>query len=117
MARVSKATDYPVVVDGIGKFTVGRRAMIDEIAIQREYAMILGGVEPTAWLEVVGKWIATFKVLIVHSPASWNIDEMDPLEPDTYANLKRVFDAISDKELSFRGKLAVPGEGTSEGPV
>lgn len=118
MARIAKpATDYVIDVESIGKFTIGRRAMVDEIAIQREYAAILGGVEPTAWLEVVGKWIATFKVLIVYTPDTWNIDEMDPLEADTYAQMKRVYDKISEQELTFRGKSPAPSQGAGETPV
>jgi hypothetical protein len=107
MTRIPNDTDFTVVVDGIGKFTVGRRKMADEVAIQREYALILGGAEPTSWLHIVGNWIATFKVLIVFAPPGWDIDEMDPLENATYEKMKRVYDAISEKELSFRGRNGV----------
>lgn len=111
MARIPKATDYTVAVDGVGTFTFGRRAMRDEIDIQREYAAILDGVRPTVWLEVVGNWISVFKVLTVKAPEGWNVDELDPLEDATYAKMQRVYDALSAKELSFRSGSGALGQG------
>lgn len=111
MARISKATDYTVDVDGVGTFTFGRRTMRDEVDVQREYAAILGGVVPTAWLEIVGNWIATLKVLTVRAPNGWDIDEMDPLDNETYEKMKRVYNALSEKELSFRRGNVPPSEG------
>ena len=112
MARISKATDFTVKVDGVGTFTFGRRGMREEIDIQREYAAILDGVQPTGWLEVVGGWMSAFKVLTVRAPEGWDIEAMDPLDNDTYARMKRVYDALSDKELSFRRKPGADGEGS-----
>lgn len=114
MARISKTTDYTVSVEGVGTFTFGRRAMRDEVDVQREYAAILGGVQPTAWLEVVGNWISTLKVLTVRAPDGWDIEEMDPLDNATYAKMKRVYDALSEKELSFRRGNVSPSEGNGE---
>lgn len=114
MARVPNSTDYTIDVDGVGRFTIGRRKMADELAIQREYAAILGGVEPTRWLETVGSWLSTFRVLIVFAPSGWNVDEMDPLEEDSYERMKRVYNAISEKELSFRHKSGAGSEGRGQ---
>lgn len=111
MARIPKDTDYTVPVEGVGSFTFGRRKMVDEINIQREYANILAGVSATDWLGTVGTWIATFKVMMVRAPSDWDIDEMDPLDDATFEKMRRVYDALCDKELSFRRK---PGSG-SEG--
>ena len=113
MARISKDTDYIVPVEGIGNFTFGRRKMADEIAIQREYADIIGGVPATAWLATVGTWLSAFKVLTVRAPAGWDIDEMDPLDDETFEKLKRVYDALCEKELSFRRKPGTISEGSS----
>lgn len=110
--RTPSATDFPVDVPGVGRFIFARRKMSDEVDVQREFARILGGVEPTAWLEIVGTWIAVFKVLTVVAPSDWNVDEMDPLDNDVYEKMKRVYDAFRDKELSFRGKSIPSGEGT-----
>lgn len=94
--------DFVVDVEGVGRFTFARRGMREEIEIQREYADILGGVIPTAWLEVVGNWIAVFKVLTVYAPSDWDIDKMDPLDEETYQKMNRVYEKLRDKELSFR---------------
>lgn len=94
--------DFVVDVEGVGRFTFARRMMRDEIDIQREYADILGGVQPTAWLEVVGNWIAVFRVLTVYAPSDWDIDKMDPLDDDTYKKMNRVYESLREKELSFR---------------
>lgn len=103
MPRTSNpTTDYTVPVEGIGTFTFARRTMQDEIAIQRAYADILGGVKPTEWLEIVGNWIAVFKVLTVYAPSDWDIEKMDPLDTETYAKMNRVYNELRDKELSFR---------------
>ncbi len=112
MSRISKANDFTVTVDGIGTFTFGRRNMQAEIDIQREYARILGGVPPTAWLDIVGNWTSTFKVLTVSAPEGWDIDEMDPLDNGTYEKMKRVYDALSVKELSFRSGDGAQREGS-----
>ncbi len=114
MARAPKASDFTVTVDGVGTFTFGRRPMQAEIAIQREYARILDGVPPTAWLDIVGNWLATFKVLTVHAPDGWDVDEMDPLDNATYDKMKRVYDALSAKELSFRSGDGGQGQGSGQ---
>lgn len=112
MARKPNVTDFDVPVEGIGTFTFGRRKMADEIAIQVEYARVIDGVQPTEWLALVAGWISALKVLTVRAPAGWDIDEMDPLDDDTYAKLMQVHAALAEKERSFR-----PGAKTgSEGP-
>ena len=110
MARKPQDTDFVVPVEGIGNFTFGRRAMRDEIAIQVEFARIIDGVEPTAWLEVVGGWISALRVLTVRAPADWDIDGMDPSDNETYQKLNRVYDALREKERSFRSGSGVASE-------
>ncbi len=117
MARVSKATDFTVAVDGVGTFTFGRRTMRDEIDIQREYAAILDGVKPTVWLEVVGSWFSAFKVLTVKAPEGWSVDELDPLDNETYSKMNLVYDALCEKELSFRRVHAPDGQGSGTAPA
>src|SRR6476620_759644 len=113
MARMSKDTDFTVSVEGIGNFTFGRRKMSDELAIQREYCDIICGVTPNPLLDILATWISAFKVLTVRAPAGWDIDEMDPLADETYDRLKKVYDALCEKELSFRVKPGAIGEGSS----
>lgn len=111
MARRGSSTDFDVTVEGVGVFTFGRRKMADEIAIQVEYARMIDGVQPTDWLALVAGWIASLKVLTVRAPAGWDIEEMDPLDDETYGRLMRVHAALVEQEHSFRGKHAAGGEG------
>jgi len=112
MARKPQESDFMVPVDGIGNFTFGRRTMADEIKIQVEFARIIDGVEPTAWLSTVGGWLSVLRVLTVRAPADWDIDGMDPTDDETYAKLARVYDALIEQERSFRRKPESVGEGS-----
>lgn len=112
MARISKATDYTLPVDGVGSFVFGRRTMRDELDIQREYAVILGGAQPTPMLDLLANWISVFKVLTVLAPDGWDLDTMDPLDDETYEKMRRVYDAIAEKEASFRRKPAPGSQGS-----
>lgn len=113
--RQAKASDFTVDVEGIGVFTFGRRTMGDEIAIQVEYARILNGVVPTAWLNAVGGWISTLRVLTVRAPEGWDVDALDPLDAQTYARLDRVHSALVEKERSFRSAVEPGSQRASEG--
>ncbi len=112
MARKPSETDFIVQVEGIGSFTFGQRKLSDEIAIQVEFARIIDGVEPTAWLQTVGGWMSVLRVLTVRAPADFVLDDLDPLDDDTYAKLAKVHDALSEKERSFRRSKNTAGEGT-----
>lgn len=109
MAREAAAGDFDVDVDGIGSFRFGKRTMRDEIKVQVEYARLIEGVEPTNWLHLVAGWISVLKVMTVRAPDDWDIDEMDPLEPETYENLSKVHSALVKKERSFRSSQG-PGD-------
>lgn len=102
MPRLAQPTDFTIPVDGVGVFTFGKRTMRDEIAIQVAYARYIDGVEPTAWLQAVCGWLSSLSVLTVRAPDGWDLDELDPLDDDSYRRLKLVHDALSEKELSFR---------------
>lgn len=117
MARKANPSDYTVPVDGLGNFKFGRRKMADEIQVQVEYSRLIDGVEPTQWLSLVAGWISTLKVLTVSAPDGWDVDELDPLDDDTYANLKRVYDLLTEKEQSFRRSNGKGGESGRAGAV
>lgn len=102
MTRASKTTDFDVTVEGVGRFVFGKRTMGDELAIQREFADILQGVQPTDWLMTMAGWLSVLRVLTVSAPAGWDLDEMDPLDESTYERLFKVYTALRDKEGSFR---------------
>lgn len=119
MARRPHITDYHVQVEGIGQFTFARRKLADEVSIQVEYARILDGVQPTEWLALVGGCLSALRVLTVRAPEDWDIDELDPLEDESYAKLMQVHAALVSKERSFRRKPTDTGEadGQGNGPV
>lgn len=102
MPRVAQETDFTVKVEGVGAFTFGKRTMRDEIAIQVEFARMIDGVEPTSWLQAVCGWLSTLRVLTVRAPDGWDLDDLDPLDDESYGKLSRVFDALSEQERSFR---------------
>lgn len=104
MARTALPNDFVVPVDGIGSFTFGRRTMRDEMKIQVEYAKYIDGATPTDWLASVAGWIACLNVMTVRAPDGWNIDEMDPLDDDTYEKIAKVYGELDKKERSFRPK-------------
>lgn len=113
MPRTAKENDFTVKVDGVGTFTFGRRTMRDEITIQVEYARIIDGVEPTAWLQALGGWLSVLRTLTVRAPDGWDLDAMDPLDTETYARLNKVYEALVEQERSFRrgSKPASQGSG------
>lgn len=110
MARKPQINDFIVTVDGVGTFSFGYRTMRDEFAIQVEFARIIEGVEPTAWLQTVGGWLSALRVLTVRAPDGWDIDAMDPLDEKTYAKLGAVYQALIDRERSFRRGTEPAGE-------
>lgn len=113
--RKGSETDFSVKVEGVGSFTFARRKMADEIAIQVEYARLIDGVTPTDWLATVAGWISALKVLTVRAPADWDVEEMDPLDDDTYAKLAKVHQALAEKERSFRRKHGAGSQGAGQG--
>lgn len=116
MARLPNRNDFTVPVEGIGAFTFGKRKLRDELAIGAEYSRLTEGVDtPTPWLEAVAGWIAALKVLTVEAPEGWNIDEMDPLDPETYAKLRKVHAALREKEGSFRRSGDAAGQADGQG--
>lgn len=118
MARTPKQTDFYVDVEGVGRFRFARRTLMLEAEVQREYAMIAGGVDPTAWLMTLGEYISTLRVLIVEGPEDWDMDNMDGLDDDTYEKISKVFHALREREETFRrrhgAKGKAPGEGNGE---
>ena len=118
MARRGSDTDFDLNVEGVGNFRFARRRMADEMKIQVEYARIIDGVEqPTVWLDRMGGAISTLKVLTVKAPDGFDIDDLDPLDEESYIKLLSVYDALAAKEESFRSgkRKALPQEGQGTG--
>ncbi|EAM1616323.1 hypothetical protein EU642_22060 [Salmonella enterica] len=109
--RLAQPTDFFETLEGIGRFRFARRKMADEMQIQRLFAEYTGGVEPTAWLLTLGEYLSTLRVLTVQAPDGWDIDDMDPLDPETYSQIGRVFVALREREETFRRKPGAVGQG------
>lgn len=112
--HIAKPTDFYEDVEGIGKFRFARRTMADEIQIQRKYAEIAGGLEPTPWLATLAEYLSAIGTLTVNAPEGWDLDNMDPLDDDTYAKISRVFVALREREERFRLGHDHKGEGASK---
>ena len=117
MARPANKTDFTVDVEGVGRFVFGKREMADEIKIHVEYSRLTEAVTPTPWLDQVATWMSTLRVMTVRFPGGFDIDELDPLEDDTYQKLMKAHAAFLAKERSFRLNkgAAVEAGGASEG--
>lgn len=115
--RAGSKSDYKVNVEGVGVFTFAKRTMKDEIKIQVEYARLIDGTEPTEWLQSVCGWLANFKVLMVSAPEDWDLEEMDPLDNESYTRMALVYGALREKERSFRSVSQQVSEAERTGSV
>lgn len=107
---------FAVPVEGIGTFQFRHRTMRDELRIGAEYSRLTEGVEqPTKWLADMAEWISTLKVLTVDAPEDWNIDDLDPLDPETYKKLIAVWNALRKKENFFRKGTGQGGQASGKG--
>jgi hypothetical protein len=115
MSRYPADTDFHETVEGVGQFVFARRTMRDELRIASEYSRLTEGVEtPTPFLETIAGWISTLKVLIVSAPAGWDMDEMDPLDEDVYAQISKVNKALRLREGQFRKAKGAPSQGPGQ---
>lgn len=117
MNRKSLPNDFALNIEGIGTFVFGRRTMRDEIKMQVEYAKLIDGATPTDWLASVCGWISCLTVMTVSSPDGWDIDLLDPMDNESYANLAKVYAALDKKEASFRAKPKGEDSRTGHGDV
>lgn len=105
MPRAAAPGDYQIDIEGLGSFTFGRRTMRDEFAIHAEYSRLTEGVSaPTTFLANFAEYFSTVKTLLVFAPGGWDIEEIDPQEHASLAQLSAVFAALRAKEADFRKK-------------
>lgn len=94
---------YPVTVDGVGEFYFRRRVMRDQFRIHADTMRILGGPVSDAMLWNSAAAMATIGVLMVSGPTEgWNIEDLDPLDPDDVATLYKVHGRLLEEEEKFR---------------
>lgn len=112
------AKEFEVHIEGVGAFTFARRNMRRELAIASEYSRLTEGVDtPSAFLETVAGWISTLKVLTLRAPDGWELDELDPLDDESYAVLVKVHAALREKEGSFRRRSGAAVQANRPGNV
>lgn len=114
--RKPSATDFVVQVEGLGAFTFAKRTLGDELRIQAEHSRIIDGNEaPTNWLYNLAVWMSALRVLMVAAPLNWKLEELDPLDPETFDQISRVYVGLREKEESFRRKPGEAGQGAGSG--
>ncbi|HET8550853.1 MAG TPA: hypothetical protein VFM97_00065 [Gammaproteobacteria bacterium] len=108
--------NFTIDVDGVGTFVCRRRVMRDEFRIDAEYSRLTEGVEmPSRKLDATASMTATLKVQVVEAPEGWDLEKMDPLDPETYQRLLNVYTALMEREAFFRRGPGQPSQGSRQG--
>jgi hypothetical protein len=116
MHHAPGSKEFDVHVDGVGSFTFARRNMRRELAIGAEFSRLTEGVDtPSDFLQDIAGWISTLKVLTIKAPDGWDLDELDPLDDESYAVIVKTYSALRAKEDSFRRKAGATSEGKRPG--
>jgi hypothetical protein len=113
MTRGASKADFVVTVDGIGTFTFGRRVFRDQFAIGAAYARLSEGQPLDQTDSAFANMVAELQVLTVAAPPEWDIDTLDP--EDGYGIIRKVWSALRDKEIAFRGGVPVRTEAQGAG--
>ena len=110
--------EFTITVDGVGAFTFRKRNMRTEFAIQSEYSRLTEGVDtPTTQLHLFASMVSELKVLTVKAPEGWDIDQLDPLDDDSYRKIADTHRAMREKEQSFRRQASTVGAGDGAGNI
>lgn len=115
-SRTPAATDFFIDVPDVGRFSFARRKLDDEMKIAVEYSLMTQGIAtPSDWLGIMAGAVSQLRVLTVTAPDGWDVDEMDPLDEDTYAKIIKVHRALREKEHSFRKGAVAPVQASGQG--
>lgn len=106
---------FTVPIEDIGTFTFRRRDMGDQLRIQAAYNTLAAGITDVAGL-AAAEALATLPVLTVSAPPGWNLDELDPLDPEAWKKLGLVFGGLRKAEDDFRAGGAPKREGVGQAP-
>jgi hypothetical protein len=97
------ADTFDVEVPDIGTFTFRKRTYRMQMKIEGEASRLLGGPVNDEWLRAGAEAFATLTVLTANAPPGWNIEAIDPLDPNEgTTRLLKVFNALREEELRFR---------------
>jgi hypothetical protein len=119
MSRLpNSTTDFVVPVDGVGSFSFAKKKFSDQIAIESEYNRLTEGQDTvTTFLWNIATATANLKVLTVSAPPNWDVEELDPEDPESYIKLMKVWGALRDKQAAFRQGAKPAVEGIGEAPI
>lgn len=95
--------NYQIVVDGVGAFEVRRHTMITHAKIGSEFNRLTEGQSEVS--NFFGRFcmvFSTLKSLLVSAPTGWDLEALDPTDPDAFDQMYRLFDQIMEKEKFFR---------------
>lgn len=99
-------------VEGVGRFGFRQRTMRDEFRVEAIYSDLTGGIAtPTGVLEFYARAFATLKTLTESAPEDWDLESLDPFDPDSYARLQKVYSALRGAEERFRSGPGKDGQG------
>jgi hypothetical protein len=116
MARAASPEDFPVNVDGVGRFVFGQRDMRSQFAIEAEFKRLTEGeIEFSSYFGELASHVADLKVLAVSAPDDWDPDGFDPYDEESYAKINLVWSALRDKEMTFRGRSKAKPKGAGQG--
>lgn len=112
MSKMSEARPlFYEEVEGVGRFGFRRRTMRDEFRVEAIYSDLTGGVAtPTEVLDFYARAFAILKVLIESAPDGWDLESLDPFEPNSYEKLQKVYSALRGAEERFRGGSGKGGQ-------
>jgi len=111
-----KGKSFEIKVEGIGAFVIRARTMGDELDIAAGYSEITRGQNtPSQFLSALANMVATLRVVVDKGPPGWDVDTLDPLDEDSYAQISAVYNEIMVTENSFRKGPVAQGEAQGAG--
>jgi hypothetical protein len=121
MARTAKDSDFPVEVDGIGRFKFARRTQKDRYLIRTYYGQLTNDhwQEDGSVADMEAFMHATIHILAVEQPDGFSVDQLDPImDDDIHKKIEKIFLALRQKEVSFRPPTTpgIPAEGAGSTP-
>lgn len=88
--------------------------MRDQYKIEAEASRMMGGPCDDEPLRIGAICYAALSILTVESPPGWNIDDFDPLDPETTQKIFAVHRRLREVEAGFRAGASgnSPGAGS-----
>jgi hypothetical protein len=105
------ARTHEVTVDGIGTFVFRHRTLRDQIRIEAETLRVLGGPTEDTDLQIAARALASLIVLTQSAPDGWDLEAIDPLDPNDSERMFAVHRGLRQSEIAFRDPAKRGGAG------